>query len=185
MINESKTAEIDLIRRIKSGDRAAEQELFANYQVFERVELMIRTRVRAPYEDQNDLINEVILSILTNLRRGMFNPEKGVLGSYLWGIARNKIRDYFKPDVLRGKALTIENDLFDCRETALERREKSRILLSILKGLENKYQEIILLRYYEDLSIEDISEQLSIKPTQVYNRIHYALSLIRNEWQKI
>ncbi len=145
---------------------------------------MVRARVQASREDQNDLINEVLMSILGNLRRGMFDPEKGQLGSYLWGIARNKIRDFFKRVAQDRQHDAIAEDLPDFHPDPFERQQKRRQLHNALQKLDEKYRIVLTLRYQEELEIEDIAGQLGLTHTQVYNQIHYGLRLLRENWRE-
>lgn len=179
-------SEIDLVARIKDGDPVAESELIKRFKVIERIEVMIRARIYTNREDQDDLINDVLLSVVTNLRRGMYNPEKGALGSYLWGIVRNKLRDFMKPNAARERNMAaLEPNLVDFNESALVKNERKNMLRTLVKQLDWKYQEILILRYYEDLSIDDIASQLELTSMQVYNRIHYALALMREGFKKM
>jgi RNA polymerase sigma factor (sigma-70 family) len=53
-----------------------------------------------------------------------------------------------------------------------------------LQALEFKYKEALELRYFKELSVPEISAQLGIPPRRVSERIHYALKLLRQAYQK-
>jgi len=170
--------ESDLLYRIKCGDHSAERELFKRYSVMERVETMVHTRVHAPLSDRRDLIGDILFSILISLRKGHFDPQRGEIGSYIWGIARNKIRDYLKPGYGRQTFTIIEEILLDEQDNSFQEERRDR-LKAALKKLDQKYRQVIFMRYYEEMKINEIARKLQLEPPQVYNRIHYAISLIR------
>ena len=163
--------ESDLLYRIKSGDHSAERELFKRYSVMERIENMVHARVQAPLSDRRDLIGDILFSILISLRKGYFDPQRGEIGSYIWGIARNKIRDYMKPGYARQTFTIIEEILLDEEDNSFleERRDHLKAALS---RLDQKYREVIFMRYYEEMSINEMARKLRLEPPQVYNRIH-------------
>lgn len=53
-----------------------------------------------------------------------------------------------------------------------------------LSKLDNKYQEVLLLRVYDELSIEEIANKIGIEKRRVSERINYALKLILKELKK-
>ena len=53
-----------------------------------------------------------------------------------------------------------------------------------MKRLKQKYREILLLRIYEEKSIEEISEHLKIERRRVSERINYAFKLLLKECKK-
>jgi len=59
---------------------------------------------------------------------------------------------------------------------------KDRISLSINK-LPERQKEVIYLRFYQDLSVEEISQLFHIKPQSVSNVIQRALANLRESWQ--
>lgn len=63
----------------------------------------------------------------------------------------------------------------------VERREKIKNALS---KLDEKYREVILMRIYEEQSIEEISNQLGIEKKRVSERINYAFKLLLKELKK-
>lgn len=56
---------------------------------------------------------------------------------------------------------------------------RSEILLKLLNELPNKQREVIFLRYYEEKSIEQIAQIMSISPQIVRNYAYRAISKLR------
>ena len=174
--------ENELINRIRSGDRSAEIELLEHFEVLKRIQIIVRTRLTATADDHQDLVSEILMAVLINIRDGKFDADRGKLCTYIWGIARNKIRDFLKPKAARHRqSIPLDDHHVRVQAFSLEKQEDMEILRSIVSGLDRKYQQIITMRYYDELSILEIAEQLELTSSQVYNRIHYALGLIREK----
>ena len=98
-----------LLQRIARGEKTAEQELLKRHAIVEKIEMMVYTRLNAPKEDKDDLVGKILLNVILNLRNGRYNPQKGDLNSYIWGIARNKIKDYLEKSKHLRHQTSIEN----------------------------------------------------------------------------
>jgi RNA polymerase sigma-70 factor (ECF subfamily) len=61
-----------------------------------------------------------------------------------------------------------------------EEETKNRVRQAVDK-LSPRQKELIRLRYYEGLSLEEISEKLNISLRTIYNTIHSAITLLRKE----
>lgn len=57
-------------------------------------------------------------------------------------------------------------------------------LVGLIRSLAPKYREVIILHYYEDMSVPEIAEQLGVTPKTVYNRMNKAYDLIREKGGK-
>lgn len=60
-----------------------------------------------------------------------------------------------------------------------EKTEKSKQLVEAINKLTNRQREIIYLRYFEDFKIDQIAELLEINEQSVRNRLHQAISRLR------
>ncbi len=172
-----------LVQRIREGDTCAERELLDKYYIIDRIRMMISRKLIASDEDKSDLLIEIASAFIISLREGMYDPNRGNLGSYLWGITSNRIGKYLRRKERRRIMTEMVTEPVATRcssDTLLERAETQRRLKRLIGRLDSKYQQVILLRYYQELAIPEIAEQLNIGERQVYNRIHYALRLLGN-----
>lgn len=69
-------------------------------------------------------------------------------------------------------------------ETAVQTRQTNQALHHALDRLRPKDREIIVLRYLEELSSEEVSEILGCSTDNVYLRLHRALSRLRVELEQ-
>lgn len=69
-------------------------------------------------------------------------------------------------------------------ETAVQTRQTSQAIHSALARLHPKDRDIIVLRYLEELSSEDVAEILACSTDNVYVRLHRALTRLRAELER-
>jgi RNA polymerase sigma-70 factor, ECF subfamily len=183
--------------RIAQGDADAEKYLFVRFG--ERIQLLVRNRLRGKVseEDQKDIIGDIYHAVLVSLRKGGYNPDLGnPLEAYIAGIVRNTVVQFFKDlkkiphpgipieEVLNESSSqqSIENtghilsDLID-----KEGRDRLRVCLQKLKP---KYLEVLILRFFEYKSIEEIAQQLNLDRRRVSERINYSFKLLIKECKK-
>jgi RNA polymerase sigma-70 factor (ECF subfamily) len=172
--------------RIADGDPEAEDYLFRQFG--DRIKFLVRIRLkrRIPVEDHKDIIGEIQQAILLSLRKGSFNPDMGkTLDAYIAGIAGNIVGQYFRKlskdkantDIEHIQDMPVDgNNLSEILDE--ERREKLR---KYLKKIKPKYAEVLYLRFYENKSIEEISDTLKIQKRRVSERINYAIKLLLKE----
>ncbi len=176
-----------LAERIRNGGQGAENELFSYYG--EKIALIVKVRLDVNNPDWEDVCSEIKTAILIKLREGKYDPEKGKLSSYIHGIALNKLKDYYKSQkkkidhlhILNPEEIQVPAD----EKTVMEQEELSVILRKVINKLNDKYKKVIYLRYYKDLSIQEISDQLQIESRRVSERINYANKLIRKQFKKM
>jgi RNA polymerase sigma-70 factor, ECF subfamily len=183
--------------RIAQGDVDAENYLFVRFG--DRIQLLVRNRLRGKVseEDQKDIIGDIYIAVLVSLRKGGYNPELGnPLEAYIAGIVRNTVVQFFKDlkktphpgipidEVLNASSLQqniettghILSDLID-----KERRDRLRVCMQKLRP---KYLEILILRFFENKSIEEMAQQLNLERRRVSERINYAFKLLMKECKK-
>ncbi len=127
----------------------------------------IRNRVSDP-EDAEDLCSEVFRKALEHL-----NLEDGVgVSSYLYRITQNTVVDYYRtrrehspiPDTLPAEGSMEETVL---NSDALER------LAGALQRLPDRERDILVLHYYADNSLREISNKMAL-PYSETKRVHQA-----------
>ena len=159
--------QIRLVQRIQGGDGTAENELFERYQ--NPILWKIGRQLKTDRESIADLASEIYLAILEGLRQATFQPEKWEsLEALIWGVTNNKIRDWFKKEKRDRQFFHADPPAAAmtaaAEEFLLENEELSQLLRSCLQTLENKYREVLELRYFQELSVAEISAQLGLAP---------------------
>jgi|GEM_PF-5440530 len=179
--------EAELVQRILDGDKDAEEELFNLYsdEILTLIEMKLFQQHRS---DLEAIASDVYLTLLTNLRKGMYQPEKGnTLLGYAYGIIRNHLRK-LSNDARKNNRFDSSDELIVLKATVkkrkLENEQLQRTIRTVLRGLKPKYSHPYFLRFHEDYSVKDIAAVLDLTPDEVSNRLKYAKDLIRKEIKK-
>ena len=180
--------ETDLIARCRRGEAQAWDELFGlHYAAVGRFVFQLASDFTR--EDVEEICQETFLSVIKHLES--FNG-KCRLQTWLFRIAANKSRDYreHQSAAKRGGGLTPislhaenpENGLAidpPCAspgaDAVLMNAERMAVLRQALDQLGNPCQEIIELRYFGDLSYEEISQTLALNLKTVSSRLSKCL----------
>jgi RNA polymerase sigma-70 factor (ECF subfamily) len=175
----------ELVIRIRKGDRLAETELVSRFHG--KIREFVYYMVKADSADLEDVISEVLLTLLVNLRAGKYDLGRGTtLSSYIYGIAKNKIKEYLrsKKKWIQKSTILINGFAVSLNNMQLENEELEKLLKYLISKLDPKYKKILYLRYYEGLSVKDISVKLNLPARRVSERIHYALKLLYKQCKK-
>lgn len=142
-------AAVELARRIRQGDRSAEEVLARRYGP--KIEFVLRRHVHEPALAA-DLRQEALIVVIKRLRGdGIAEPDK--LAAFLYqtaiNLARGEARTYFRrnthPDYEAvDRAATAEPLLVD----RLERRELAEMVRTLLDELRQPRDRDILRRFY-------------------------------------
>jgi len=166
--NSTKTIEEQkLVNRIVKGDKKA---LFSFYRQYQKRLLAFIKRKIANSADAEELLQDVFLASLDNLRDFNF---KSSLYTYLCAIARFKVIDYYR----RKKITQIVFSRFPAikkiiakvitPDEKLVRKELKLEILKVLKKLKPIYKKIIILKYREEKTIKQIARILNLNPKSV------------------
>lgn len=137
-------------------------------------------------ELSKEYINQLFFSLWTNRQKlpEVDSPKAYVITSY-----KNKIifrkKDSWNLKVVLPEYLGIypENQMeASSEETLIELQEYEVLKLkikNILTGLTERQRELIVARFIDELSYEEIASKLNISVRTVYNSIHESLKLLR------
>ncbi|HEX7066249.1 MAG TPA: sigma-70 family RNA polymerase sigma factor [Bacillales bacterium] len=123
-----------------------------------------------------DIVQDVFVSCFDHYED--FRGDSSVK-TWVYRITINRCKDVLKSSAFR-KTLLGKFDFTPRRETAhtpelfLVKKETEKQLARHIFSLSVKYREVILLFYYEEFSVNGISELLSIKPNTVKTRLDRA-----------
>lgn len=141
------------------------------------------------FTSNNQIIEDAIQDLLIKLwlRRASLTAVESVK-FYLLKSFRNqlfKTLDHFKAVPLEENFH--ENQVEHSSENLLIEEEYahniSQKVAYFLKQLPQRQQEILYLRFYQDLRVEEIAQLLQIKPQSVSNTIQRALITLRENWE--
>jgi len=185
-------AERDLIRRAQQGDQAALEQLLTQNQ-----DLIYRTALRftaGREEAAHELAQEVMISVFRHI--GQFRSQSR-FSTWLYRIACNLGKNRYvvenrerarytsldhgagSDDDDESRPMNLEDDRAVDPRKAAAGAEKMAIMRERLETLEPEWREVILLRFFEDLSYEEIAEALQVPVGTVKSRINRARRALR------
>jgi RNA polymerase sigma-70 factor (ECF subfamily) len=180
MTSQGQETDDELLLRIRSGDEQAFLSLYRRRQApLYRFALHMSSSVAVA----EDVTQDVFLSVLRE--DCGYDPERGTLSGYLFGIARKLILR----QVERGRAtvaLETDGDEATLPELAVEddplldltHREGIEALRRAVRALPRRYREVVVLCDLEEVDYADAAIALGCPIGTVRSRLHRARSLL-------
>ncbi len=165
-----------------------EQEMALLYRKYAPVMLTyVRMRVPSP-EDAEDLVVEVFLAAIENAKFTVLSEK--AKQSWLWRVTRNKVIDAYRRMKTR-QSVTLdhvaeglfEDEMFSPEYSAL-RQEDYMDLYAHLQSLPRPQQEILRLRFGQDLSCSEIATMLGKQENVVRVTLSRSLNLLRKIYRR-
>jgi len=180
-------SEEQFIQALKE-DRSAFEQLYEAY--YARLFNYTYKRI-GDFETSRDIVSEVFLKAYLAIDKFQW---RGIsIQSWLYRITSNEIKLFFRSAqyVPRWVSQTYEEDLFREANTNLVQEQaradaeltKYEQFLKVqqaLKKIPVKYQEVIALKYFEQLQIKEIAQILNKKEGTVKSLLHRGIGLIKN-----
>jgi RNA polymerase sigma factor (sigma-70 family) len=167
-------SDIDLLEAWRAGDRDAGDALLTRY--FEPICRFFRSKLGA---DSDDLVQRTFVDCVEARDRV---GEDG-FRAYLYGIARNRLRDHFRAGARRGVEVDLGElsiaDLATSPRSAVARDEEQRILVAALQTLPVDDQIALELTYWEGLSNREVADVLGAAESSVRSRLSRARERLR------
>lgn len=176
---------IDLIKTKK--DQMAYGTLLEKYRksLYFTILKMVNNR-----DDAEDLTMQAFTKAFKNLDNYDLNYA---FSTWLFKIATNNTIDFIRKKRLQTTSLDrgmndddenggtfgqmIKDDKLDPEETMV-RQQRNKLMLSVVEKLDDKYRELIQLRYYDELKYEEISKKLDLPVGTVKVRLSRAKALL-------
>jgi RNA polymerase sigma-70 factor (ECF subfamily) len=184
----SSAGEAELLARCRQGDAAAWDELFdRHYVICGRFLFQLSGNFTA--EDVEEICQETFLTVIKSLSTFHGNSQ---FQTWLFRIAVNKARDFQEKQRAAkrgGGQLPLSLQLEDPEtgltidppsstptpDAQLVRQEDASLVVGALMELGDPCREIIELRYFADLSYEEISKALDLNGKTVSSRLSKCL----------
>ena len=132
-----------------------------------------------------DVTQEVFMALITHGRR--FDPERGSLASFLYGIARNLVlRKMVLRRLEKDRGSELETDVEEtaCEEDLLEdltRRETIDQVRRAVLSLPAVYREAVVLCDLQDVSYQDAAVALACPVGTVRSRLNRGRSILAHK----
>ena len=183
----SQSYEAKLVEKLRSGDSAAMEEFYNIYR--SRLYTLVLEQVDRDHAVAEDLVQETFLAAL-----GSLDKFRGDSQLYTWlrSIALHKINDFYRRKVREPKPQESPPD-FDAMKqleqtggdepaplTVLEFEETRQSVHQALEGLPQDYQEVLVLKYLEEMPVLEISQVMGRSPKSVEGLLARARKAMRD-----
>ncbi len=139
----------------------------------------IRRRSLATSDDIDDLLQNIFIKIYRNINE---YDSSLLFSSWIYRIAHNEMIDWYRREKRRA-TLSLDDDAHDIvsklvsdddHTKRFSNEEQKQYVIRTLNELDEKYKEILLLRFFEDKSYEEIGDILKLPAGTVAVRINRA-----------
>ncbi len=171
--------EIEIVRSVLAGDRDSYALLVDTYKapIF-----TLACRMTGSYEDASDLAQETFVKAFENL--GRFDQKKKFF-VWLYTIGLNLIRNHLKREKKRQSSdFVVDTDLQSRGnpsnpEHSLMNDQRIRHLNRCLHMLSDTLKEAVVMRFYQELSFEEIAEITGLSLSAAKMRAYRGLEKLR------
>lgn len=182
----AKSYEAKLIQRLRSGDSAAMAEFYNIYR--SRLYTLVLAQVDQNQAVAEDIVQETFLAAL-----GSLDKFRGDSQLYTWlrSIAFHKLNDYYRRRVRQPQNKESSPD-FDAMKqleqtgndepetiAVMESEEVRQSVQHALEQLPENYQEVLVLKYLEEMPVLEISQVMGRSPKSVEGLLSRARKAMR------
>ncbi len=175
-----------LVVRAREGDQKAYADLMQRYKdsIYFMVLKMVNNR-----EDAMDLTVETFAKAFEKLDK--YQPEFA-FSTWLFRVATNNCIDFIRKKKLNTmsihgmtnddgeeKQLEIKSDVLNPEESSIKKQQTQELRL-LIESLPSRYRNLITLRYFDELSYEEIALQLDLPLGTVKAQLFRARFLLGN-----
>jgi len=171
--------DIYFVEQVLAGNKQAFAFIINRYK--NRIYAMVLRMVKEP-EDAKDLVQECIIKVYGQLDK---YDRKGSFASWLYRVSVNHCMDTFRKKEFHTVEYSDEREVRNLTpEVIYLQKERFKQLEILLATLKKEDRLIVLLKYTNDLSYEEIGDILDIPVHTVANKIHRAKNQMRKKVQQ-
>lgn len=146
----------------------------------------IRRRSVATSDDIDDLLQNIFIKVYRNINE--YNTSL-LFSSWIYRISHNEMIDWYRREKRRA-TLSLDDEGQDIISRLIteedptsrfSNEEQKQYIIKTLNTLDEKYKEILLLRFFEEKSYEEIADILKIPAGTVAVRINRAKKQLQKQ----
>ena len=179
--NQRLQSDSDLIRLAQQGELNAFTELYERYlsSVYNRVRYVV------PEVDVEDVTQEVFIALMKSLHT--FKGD-ALFSTWLRTLTNRRVADYYRKR--NAKDVTLQADISETNPGNIAslqvpshtaRADDQIILHQAIRTLPDHYQEIILMRFAEDLKFQEIAELQGVSLDATKSMFRRAIAALRSQ----
>ncbi len=132
-------------------------------------------------EDAEDICADVFLKI--QKKKDEYDDKKAAVSTWIYTIARNAVIDFYRCNHV-GEELSEDLVSDDSIDEEILKKETLSELADAVKKLSEEERTVILMHYYEDLSLKEIEQKTGMSYGQVKLRHNSALKEMEKFFSK-
>ena len=142
-------------------------------------------------EDVQDLLQDIFIKIYKNINS--FNKDLS-FSSWIYRISHNEAISFFRHNKARPEGNMLDDSeemLFRIEDESIDLTQEidqtinAKFLQKAILNLDQKYRDVLVLRYFEDRDYENISDILQIPKGSVATLIHRAKGRLKDELKNL
>jgi len=179
----------ELIAQYRNGSEPAFDLLVDRYQkkIYTTIFLIVKDQ-----EIAEDLLQDVFVKVVNTIHSDKYN-EEGKFQPWVMRIAHNLAIDYFRkakryPTILLEDGSNIFNSLKFSEESIEDRQvrdENIELVKRLIEELPETQKEVLIMRYYVDMSFQEIADQTGVSINTALGRMRYALIHLRKKMKQL
>lgn len=178
-----KITEENFIDELKKGNEKALEYVIDNHTWI--IKTVLKKHLYYLMDFYEECMNDCLLAIWKNIH--YYNPNKSTFKNWVGGIARYKSIDYVRKYLKNKENENMEEVIVEVEDQSLreilinEVREETE---KILSNLSEKDQIIFKKLYLQDKNIDELSQDMGISKSVLYNRISRGKKKLRDKINK-
>ena len=168
-------SDLELLEAWRGGDRSAAGDLFDRHGAS-----IYRFFANKVDRDVEDLVQATLMGCVAGRDRVRDGAH---FRAYLFGVARNTLRSYLhqRKRTLVDDELNVSSihDLGLGPSKLVVQQQEQRLLLEALRSIPVESQLLLELRYWEELSTEELAEVFGVAPGTIKSRLSRARTRLR------
>jgi RNA polymerase sigma-70 factor (ECF subfamily) len=177
--NGSRRQEARLLARLQAGDESAFETIYERHMPpLYRYAL----RMTGSASEADDVVQDLFLTLIRDARG--FDPARGELRSYLYGVARRIVLNRLPVELQAGDDTpepAVKDDPFE----ALDRAQRLELVRTAVAALPAGYREVVALCDLEEMSYADAALVLNCAVGTVRSRLHRARAMLLERMEKL
>jgi RNA polymerase sigma-70 factor (ECF subfamily) len=170
--------EMKLLKRLQAGDERAFDTIYSRHMppVYRYA-----LRMTGSQSDADDVVQELFLALIRNARG--YDPERGELRSYLYGLARRLILRRLPAEAPVNDDTpepAVEDDPFE----RLDLEQRLELVRTAVASLPAGYREVVVLCDLEEMAYADAAVTMGCAVGTVRSRLHRARAMLLSRMER-
>jgi RNA polymerase sigma-70 factor (ECF subfamily) len=147
---------------------------------YDRVLYYVKNKINS-VEDAEDLVSEVFLYCYSHYDD--YDPEKSSITTWLYLIVNSRIKNYYRDHVTyadyEAVAEVVQDEKIDL-DAGVYLEQLHNSLMNAIKRLPERQQKVVMMRYFQNYSANEIATRLEISPGNVRVLLSRALDKLES-----